>query len=224
MPDSILIVTPILRDVNGKGRVFARALASHIALDYSGYLDTYSVLGGDDYSNGSGTVTAKYNRAREVFLAGNWSHMLCLESDMIVPRDTISRLLDCESSIAYGLYAFRHLGRQDWSAASVLQDHEWVSFSKSPDKAKQAWGNVVDVAGVGQGVTLIRRRVLEALPFRYWPGVSCDWALACDAQVNGFTQRCDCGCIAGHMSLTPSPCILWPDINAEKLVRIEFPK
>lgn len=223
MTNSILVVTPIMRDMNGRGRVFARALASHLALEWNGYLDTYSILGGDNYRNGSETVTRKYQRAREVFLAGNWSHMLCIESDMVLPKDALSRLLDTDADIAYGLYALRHIGHRFWNAAASVEARKMVSISEDADHARRAWGQVIDVQGIGQGCTLIRRHVLETFAFRLWRGVSCDWPLAMDARKAGMSQRCDLGIVCGHMSLTPSPCTLWPDLNAENLIRFEYP-
>lgn len=219
---SILIVTPILRDNNGRGRVFPRALRSHLELEWGGYLDTYSILGGDDYRNGSETVTKKYQRAREVFLAGDWSHLFCIESDMILPKDAIQRLLACESDIAYGLYALRHMGHRNWNAATAIEMRKMVSVSEDANLARSVWGTVADVAGIGQGCTLIRREVLEEIPFRLWTGVSCDWPLAMDAKARGFTQRCDFGLVCGHMSLTPSPMTLWPDLNADRMIRYEY--
>lgn len=220
---SILIVTPLFRDANGRGRVFVRALRSHLELEWNGYLDTYSILGGDNYQDGSGTVTAKYQRARETFLSGTWSHMLCVESDMILPKDSIQRLLACEADIAYGLYALRHTGHRIWNACTVLEERKIVSVSEDVALARTLWGTTADVKGIGQGCTLINRAVLDAIPFRLWRGVSCDWPLAIDADARGFTQRCDFGLICGHQSLIPSPVTLWPDLNAENLIRYEFP-
>ncbi len=221
---SVLIVTPILRDHNGRGRVFPRALRSHLELEYDGYLDTYSILGNDNYLDGSATVSAKYQRAREVFLAGSWTHMLCIESAMILPKDTIPRLLDCEAQIAYGLYVLRHTAHRFWNAALSVEDKSLVSVSEDDGAARQAWGTISDVRGIGQGCTLIRREAVEAIPFRSWKGVSCDWPMAIDARKQGFTQRCNYGLVCGHMSLTPSPMTLWPDIDAEHFIRYEYPE
>lgn len=150
--------------------------------------------------------------------------MLCIESDMILPKDTITRLLDCEAHIAYGLYALRHAGHRTWSAALSVEDKKMISVSEDSEQARAAWGTIGDVQGIGQGCTLIRREVLEAIPFRLWKGVSCDWPLAIDARKQGFTQRCNYGLLCGHMSLTPSPVTLWPDIDAEHFIRYEYPE
>ena len=95
-------------------------------------------------------------------------------------------------------------------------------LSKDVDAARAAYGSVIDVEGCGLGCTLIKRKVIEELPFRNWRGVSCDWALAYDAQGSGFTQKMDTRVVCGHMTMMPSPQILWPDVNEEKLYRQEM--
>lgn len=212
----------MLRDVSGKARLYGRALQSIYNLEWSGQLDHYTANGGDDYMDGNATVTRKYEEARQVFLAGSWDALLCAEYDMIVPADGLKRLAALDADIAYGLYCFRHGGRREWSAYTELTVKSGTSLSKQPNEARRLWGSAMDVAGIGQGFTLIKRHVLEAMPFRNWPGVCSDWALAIDAGRTGLTQVCDLGAVCGHMTLTPSPQILWPDPNEEKLYRLEF--
>lgn len=215
----ILVVTPLLRDVNGKVRLFARALSSVYNVRWGWQLDHYQASGGDNYRDPAGTVTRKYQEAQAVFLAGTWDAMLCVEHDMIIPPDALERLTAVEADIAYGLYVMRH--DQRWSAALRVWERSWLSYSNQPPKARAAWNQVIDVQGIGQGCTLIKRHVLEAAPFRHLKGTSCDWSLALDAKTHGFTQRADCGLICGHMTIVPSPLVYWPDANEETLYRIE---
>lgn len=189
-------------------------------------------------------ITHNYNVARQAALDGGYDAMLSIECDMIVPPDTIQRLIDCESDIAYGLYVFRH-GFYRWSAYTELGLFGGWSISRNPAEAKAAWGKVIDVAGVGLGCTLIRRHVLEQVPFRLYDGndddwiiseyaeqaarvgldlsqpkhkmFANDWLFAMDAQHYGFTQRCDLGLVCGHLSYKPFPLALWPDPDAERL-------
>lgn len=212
----------MLKEPDGRARLYGRALQSIYNLRWDGQVDHFMSSGGDDYQDGSATVTRKYEEARRVFLAGSWDAMLCAEYDMIVPEDGLKRLAALDADIAYGLYCFRHGARREWSAYSELSVTKGVSLSKQPEEARRLWGGAVEVAGIGQGMTLIRRYVLEGMAFRHWKGVSSDWALAVDAQRAGLTQVCDLGCVCGHMTLTPSPQVLWPDPDEEKLYRVEF--
>lgn len=218
----VFVVTPMMREPSGKPRLFGRALQSAFSLEWSGQLDHFTANGSDDYSRPNETVTRKYQDARDVFLAGKWDYFLSVEYDMIVPPDGLKRLVALDADIAYGLYVFRHGGRRDWSAYTELTVTSGQSLSKQPAEARRLWGSAVNVAGIGQGFTLIKRYVLEAMPFRNWPGVCSDWAMAIDAARAGLTQVADLGCVCGHMTITPSPQVIWPDVNEEKLHRVEF--
>jgi len=217
----ILVVTPILREPNGRARLYARAVASILNLQWPGQIDHYVANGGDDYLQPSETVTRKYQEAREVFLAGKWDYLFAAEYDMILPPDTLTRLVNLEADIAYGLYVFRH-GQPKWNAALTVQEKFWQSFADVPTiVAARAWNTVQTVAGLGMGCTLLKRETVAALPFRNWKGVACDWALAYDALGMGLTQRMDLGVVCGHMSLLPAPCVFWPDVNEPELYRVE---
>lgn len=169
-------------------------------------------------------VAHNYNVAREVVLRMGFDALLTIECDMIVPEDTVERLVATEADIAYGLYVWRH-GRKEWSAYTHLSALKGTSISRDPEAARAAWGKVIDVKGVGQGCTLVRRNVLEKIKFSLWPGtpqaVCSDWMLALDAQAHGFTQRCDLGLVCGHQAHQPWPQIIWPDPDADDLYRIE---
>ncbi len=169
-------------------------------------------------------VAHNYNVARDMVLNLGFDALLSIESDMIVPEDTVERLVATEADIAYGLYVWRH-SRREWSAYTQLSALRGRSISQDPEAAKDAWGKVIDVEGVGQGCTLIRRNVLEKIAFSLWPGtpqlVSSDWMLAIDAQAHGFTQRCDLGVVCGHQTYEPWPQIIWPDPESPDLYRIE---
>lgn len=169
-------------------------------------------------------VAHNYNVARKAVLTLGMDALLTVECDMIIPPDTVDRLAATGADIAYGLYVWRH-GRREWSAYSELKALKGRSLSRDPEIAREAWGKVIDVAGVGQGCTLIRRHVLEQIEFGLWPGtpelVSSDWMLALDAQRLGFTQRCDLGVVCGHQTYTPWPQVIWPDPEEEELYRVE---
>ena len=219
----VLVVTPILRDINGKLRLHNRAMASHYRLNWAYQLDYHQAAGGDDYARPDVTVTRKYQEAQGVFLAGKWDALLCLESDMIVPPDALEKLVELDAPVAMALYVFRH-GKKAWNGASMLQDKTWRSLSDDPDYARAIAGNPVAVVGVGMGCTLIRRDVLEAIPFRYLKGTSCDWGFSLDCQALDVEQVCHTGVQCGHLSIAPSPMVLWPDVSAERLYRQEFPE
>jgi hypothetical protein len=174
----------------------------------------------DKYLN----ITYQYNKARALALDGGYDALMCVESDMIIPHDALERLAACESDVAYGLYIFRHT-RHAWSAYTNLEGQRGESLSADPDRARALWGQVLDVAGVGLGCTLIRRNALERVKFRLFEDnpsqTACDWLFAQDVASEGLSQRCDLGVVCGHQSYTPYPMTLWPDITQTSLYRRE---
>src|SRR5512139_3881504 len=155
---------------------------------------------------------------------GGYDYLLTVESDMIIPPDTLTRLMALDAGVAYGLYVHRHT-RHNWSAYTSLKSKEGHSLSVDPDAARSAWGTVMDVAGVGLGCTLISKNTLKRIPFRLFSDApdktACDWAFAFDCAIQGISQRCDLGVVCGHQSYTPYPMIIWPDPNEPNLYRRE---
>lgn len=212
---SVLIVTPRYHN-------WPRALASHDALALPCPVARLSLAEGDTDANPYANITRKYERGRQMALDLGYDAMLCLEDDIIVPPDAIERLLACNADIAYGLVCWRH-GTPVWSAR-VEEEGQPLGrvLSEMPARARSSWGTVIDVVGVGMACTLIRRNVLEALRFRLEVKhpVCCDWWLAKDAVRFGFSQRADLGLICGHITPNPTPRVIWPDANEERLWRI----
>ncbi len=209
--------------------LFGRTVESIFRLEYDGPLH-YRFHKGDNPCHGGprpayDNIAHNFNLARDAFLAGGYDALLTIEADMIVPRNTATRLARClaeGADIAYGLYVWRH-GSRKWSAYTEIEGVQGRSLSSDPERARRAWGKVVKVVGVGLGCTLISRRVLERFAFRVEDyRCSCDWWLAHDAQEAGLLQVCDTGVVCGHITLSPTLQILWPDSAEERLYRVEY--
>jgi hypothetical protein len=202
-------------------RLWGRTVQSIFRLEHDGPLDWLFVANDNPHSEPYENVTHNYERARRQALAGDYDALLTVESDMIIPPDTLIKLASCEADVAYGLYVWRH-GRRKWSAYSELEEKRGVSLSEHPARARALWGQVVDVAGVGLGCTLIRRQVLTGINFRIGdnPKVANDWYFALDCQESGFSQRAHLGVVCGHQSYKPWPQIIWPT-NTGKLYAVE---
>lgn len=192
-------------------RLWGRTVQTLFRQEWSGALEYLFLANDNPHAAAYANIAHNYNKARTRALQGGFDALLTVECDMVLPHDALTRLAACQADLAYGLYVWRH-GRRKWSAYPVLEERHGVSISDDMDGARAVWGTVIPVAGVGLGCTLIRRRVLEALPFRVPAdgGASCDWALALDAQRHGFTQRADLGCVCGHQTMQPYPMVLWP--------------
>jgi hypothetical protein len=184
------------------------------------------VFGTDDIEKGKSrsirtydNILEKYQRAKKMALAGGYDALFTVEADMILPSDTLLRLAQVDADVAYGLYASRHR-RHQWLAATQMSEGRGVWLSDDVQTAQAAWGKVIETQGVGMGCTLIRRHVLETVPFRRAKGsFANDWYFSLDLKAKGFVQKHDLGVICGHIAKWPSQRIIWPSPKAPGMYR-----
>jgi len=231
----VLVVTLVKKEPPGQhwygAHLYGRSLVGAFRLEWDGQLDYLFLVGGDQLYEGEHArstaylnIARKYEQARRHALAMGYDAILQVESDMIVPPDALKKLASVtDAGVVYGLYVWRH-GSAQWSAYSEVKYSTGTSLSADPERARESWGKVIDVAGVGDGCTLIWRDTLERI--ERWTDevghVSCDWMMSLDCQELGITQKAHLGVVCGHLTEKPSPRILWPDPEQEKLYRIEF--
>lgn len=208
----VLVATLIRRD---KGRVYQypQATESILALRFNAQVDHFMPSGGDTDEQ---SIYRKYEQARAWALLGGYDALLCAESDMLLPVDALERLAAVHADVVYGLYTFRKFPHQ-WNITTHLDRFSFKFLSEEPKRAALAWGQVITCDGVGQGCTLIKRKALEAIPFRYHPSAGVDHLFSFDAKEYGLTQAADCGCICGHITGNDVVC---PDIG-EQLWRMQ---
>jgi GT2 family glycosyltransferase len=228
----ILLFCPLNPERNHKGdqtpQLFGRTNQSIFRQDYP-VIDIMFSKGDNPYfdNNGRHNIAHNYNKARRLVLDNGYDYLFTVEADMILPSNALSKLLEqCEdggADVAYGLYVFKN--SNTWSAFTELHMDGGRGITKDPDKLRAAWGKVIPVAGVGSGCTLIKRNVLEALEFRTdetRPTLHHDWCFANDAQHAGFKQVCDLSVVCGHISMKPSPRVIWPDPEMPRFYRNDF--
>lgn len=229
MTNKILLFCPLKPRTDEHGgrepQLFGRTNESIFRQDYEP-LDMWFSKGDNPFfdNNGRHNICHNYNKARRLVLDNGYDYLFTVEADMVIPPDALTKLLAVDADVAYGLYCFRNTST--WSAWTELDMVRGRSIRKDRSRAKAAWGKVIDVAGVGMGCTLIKRHVLETLEFRVDdinnPDVHNDWVFAYDLQQNDFTQKCDLGVVCGHISMTPTPRVIWPDPDAPRMYRNDF--
>ena len=112
-------------------------------------------------------VLAQYNYARELCLSGPYDALLTIEHDMTPPAHALDTLVNTPAGVVYGTYLLRHgvptLNAWRYEGTQGLG----MSLDRYPDELRTfARAGVGRVSGVGFGCTLIRRQVLEQIPFR----------------------------------------------------------
>jgi hypothetical protein len=135
--------------------------------------------------------------ARAAFLAGSWDAMLIIDDDLVMPRNTYERLKAMDKPVAMALT----VQRQDphhWSAHLESETDGYRSISRFPELAHAAWGQQIQVVGCGHNPTLIKREVIDQIPFEQRGQHGTDRYFAYDCVNKGIEMWCDCSLIVGH--------------------------
>lgn len=162
--DDVLVFTPVLR-------LEPETIRAIMGLQVDGAISL--LLQRDNpYGDGPTNHLHQYRRARDLFLAGTYDAVMVIESDIVPPADALRRLADLDADVAYGCYMFR-----PGNVVNVLQRYPQParnvgeSLSCHPglwDSAKKQ--GVIECSGSGLGCILIRRNVIESVPFEMEPG------------------------------------------------------
>lgn len=156
----------------------------------------------------------QYLRGREHFLAGSYDALLVIESDIAPPPDTLKRLAALDADLAYGIYQLRGplgvINAFERYPGSARNPGE--SLSLRPERLAEAVkARKARITGGGFGCVLMKRRVLERIPFRADPGGGwCDTAFFRDALEAGFEQIADFDVRCGHINRTGET--IWPKL------------
>lgn len=202
---NVLVAVPAKRDM-----LYNPCVESVLALRWQDgtQIDTMFLLDGDDQGRWS-NLCRKLNEARDMALAGGCDALLTVESDIVVPPDALQQMASVNADVVYGLFVLRFTPYH-WNVATRMRPLGEVHFlTSNPQAAREAWGKVTPCEGHGQGICLIRRRVLEEIPFRNpKPELRAqDWFFSYDCQRLGFSQWAHLGVVCGHID---PPHIYWP--------------
>lgn len=149
----------------------------------------------------------QYQRGREVFLAGSYDAMLIVESDIIIPADGLKRLAALDTDVAYGCYCYR-----DGHVVNLLERYyPWPEQAANPGESlsiRRLWHaaqkkGIIDVSGSGLGCILVKRHVIEAIPFEdemtHGDKQFMDFPWTCAVYDAGFRMLADANVQCGHI-------------------------
>lgn len=176
----VLVATPTWVQEDGTLAMRPECAASVQMQEFNGEF-THLVTTDNPYPLGNRNVFHQYVRIREHFLAGDWDALLTLEHDNRLPdAGALQRMYDTVgpagelAEVVYAPYMLRHGMRvlSTWKYLGPEYINLGSSVSNEDAFVAQARAAVVwPVSGVGFGCTLIRRSVVERVPFRAWePG------------------------------------------------------
>jgi len=195
MVNDVLVFTPVLR-------LEPETIQAIFSLEWDGPM---SVLFQRDNPTGNPYIDHyhQYKRGRQTLLLGAYDAMLVIESDIIPPPDTLKRLVALDSDVAYGCYMYRS------GVVNILERYKQPARNMGESlTVRGLWESakkqgIVECSGSGLGCVLIRRKVLEAVPFCYREsGPHCDWYWTEDVYRYGFSMKADTEVIAGHKMIS----------------------
>jgi hypothetical protein len=160
-------------------------------------------------------ILRQYQIGRELFLNSDADYLMVIESDIIPPKDTITKLMDLGADVAYGVYVFRTS-----EVINVYERYEGTprntgsSLSLSKRKLQRAVkARRTKCSGGGLGCALIKRHALIDIDFRIEDTAHCDTYFNRDALRAGLNQMADMSVICGHKR--EDSVILWPEFANE---------
>lgn len=203
-----------------QSRLIPSVLLGIHSLEFDGLLHWHFARGGDIAGQKSESCYHKAIEARQIALNGGYDALLIVDDDTLIQPDTLRRLAAHEADIAYALYIRRDSGHY-WTASHRIDERALEPYQARVDMC-EAWGKTIEVAGVGTGCTLIRRPVLETIPFSRRGVFGYDWYLAVDAVKGGFRQVCDTSIPVGHVDLSENV-IYWPTPDGYRIESYQHP-
>jgi hypothetical protein len=108
-------------------------------------------------------VQLNYEKMRRMAISEDYTAVWCVESDMIVPPDALTKLMAIDAPVVSGLYVLRHgsnvpnLMRPNEPDAAL----EWDTLKEHVRKGE----NFIQIGGGCQGCVVLRREVLEQFTF-----------------------------------------------------------
>ena len=160
MKGNILIAVPTFENI--KPQCFKSIYGLTNPKDFNLYFD---------YVKGYDCARAR-NEIAKLALRYNFDYVLMIDSDVSVPKETLNKLLECETDIAVGWY-YKKRTRTD---ETVIFD-----FGKDFNNKNMIYGKILmeannpfDIKGGGLGIALVNVNVFRKMPYPYFKYVIYD--------------------------------------------------
>ncbi len=137
------------------------------------------------------------NLIRDILLQGDYSHLLFLDQDVILPPDGIARLLAHQRGVVSGVYCKEIDG--DIYAMIVLPDwRSRPSGIKVTPFVRLRNRGLIEIEAAGFGCLLIKREICEGIAFRHEQTIGGDLAFCADVRRSGISVYCDTTLVCAH--------------------------
>jgi len=136
------------------------------------------------------------------FLQGEYTHLFWVDSDVVLPKDALKKLLAENKDIISGVYVspfnYPRLPTIVHPVAYKLTHSEELRLPLQSSEIKQ--GEIKEMHSVGFGCCLIKREVLEKVPLRRIPETTSteDILFCVDARKKGYKTFLHAGVLCKH--------------------------
>jgi hypothetical protein len=144
---------------------------------------------------GLSLVYTAREEAVKAFLQGEYDSLLFVDSDMVVPVDLLTKLIEADKDIVSAL-AFKRTPGYEPCIFKECNEQDAKFYLDYPK-------GLTEIEGVGMACTLIKRRVFETVPQPwYFPHkvLGEDLSFCVRARAAGFRIYCDTTLISGHVT------------------------
>lgn len=182
-----LIAIPTSRDIE------IQCAASIIGMEREGRIGVFCP---QSYS-----IDASRNLIVEHALEIGYDYIMWIDSDMILPRNTLTTLMSHDKDIVSGVYAYKILGGKNAVAKRFKKDvndtYEDIPLKEIREKEK-----LIEIDGVGFGCVLTKVDVFRNIKkpwFKYSPKMGEDIYFCRKAQKAGYKIYLDTSILCGHV-------------------------
>lgn len=174
---------------------------------YSMYIpDEYVLV--VDYITGYGIELAR-NQAAQQAIDENYDYLFFIDSDIILPTDTLTKLLSCDSDIITGWYMSSFMDNRI-SIAKFDTERLFYEAYKLHEQQENIINNIAEVDGCGFGCILIKTEVFKNMEYPFFKYVEygnnqyLSEDLYCCGKMKdaGYKIKCDVTLKVGHVKQT----------------------
>lgn len=158
-----------------------------------------------DYVSGYDCARAR-NQIAKNSMAGGYDYVLMVDSDIQLPKDTLIKLLECESDIALGWYYRKRTKTNQTVIFTFGKDFNDNNCIRGQTMIHEI-PRPIDIKGGGLGIALIKVNIFEKLQYPYFKFVTYpnDTVLSEDlyfcnlATSSGFNIKCNPSVKGNHI-------------------------
>lgn len=151
------------------------------------------------------SLAASLNYIGKTFMEYGFEWLFLTNDDHVYPPDTILRLLSHNKDYVTGVYLKKQIPFDPILYESIDENGRLV-----PKLFKRFEGGLVPIVASGDGCLLIRRKVLETIPYPWWemsdPAspdlITQDLIFSKKVRDAGFEMYADLDAVVGHLAIT----------------------